>query len=104
MSAVNAFPEPTPDTAAVKEAYAQQRYHGEDAWSVGEARLEFDRWLKKFENEQYGNGYAAAVRDVDVMGARAHAWDEAVAMCCEFLGVPNVNWPNKYRETEDGAS
>lgn len=29
--------------------------------------------------------------------AKADAFDEAVAMCCEMLGVANVNWPNPYR-------
>jgi len=28
---------------------------------------------------------------------QAAAWGAAVAMCCEFMGVPNVNWPNPHR-------
>lgn len=59
--------------------------------------------LAEVFNEIWGGGYAAAVHDVDLMGARAHAWDEAVAMCCAMAGLKNVNWPNKYRET-GGAS
>lgn len=42
-----------------------------------------------------------AVHDTNVA---ARAYDEAVAMCCQFLGVPNVNWPNPYRtQTEEQA-
>jgi len=59
--------------------------------------------LAEVFNEIWGDGYAAAVRDVDLLGARASAYDEAVAMCCQFLGVPNVNWPNPYRKA-GGAS
>jgi hypothetical protein len=45
----------------------------------------FDQWLAQHD-----------------AAAASKAYDEAVAMCCEFLGVPNINWPNPYRvETAD---
>lgn len=50
-------------------------------------------------DDQDGETLTETVQRV-LLDAQAKAYDEAVAMCCEFLGVPNVNWPNPYRETK----
>jgi len=65
------------------------------AWDMGDREERPD--LRHLRDEQYAEFDAwLAARDREV---QAKAYDEAVAMCCEFLGVPNVNWPNPYRET-----